>query len=131
MEKKNLPITPIAFYCHTFTLGGRGDLNKVTEIGVELGVLNCKHHRAEIALEIFLNNLMNLKYELSQSDETHALRRKRISFIAFALLSSKNTDQQFHLISKLCGKVLVADFAYFFLRLKRLYLSSFNFIPLY
>lgn len=84
-------------------MGGRGDLNKVTEIGVELGVLNCKQHRAEIASNFFHNDLI----KLSLSDRARAPRGRLVS-LKTAALRSKSADQRLLLVSKFCS-VLVAD----------------------
>lgn len=84
-------------------MGGRGDLNKVTEIGVELGVLNCKQHRAEIASKFFHNDLI----KLSLSDRARAPRGRLVS-LKTAALRSKSADQRLLLVSKFCS-VLVAD----------------------
>lgn len=80
-------------------VGGRGDLNKVTEIGVELGVLNCKQHRAEIASKFFHNDLIKLSLSAP---------RGRLVSLKTAALRSKSADQRLLLVSKFCS-VLVAD----------------------
>lgn len=85
-------------------MGGRGDLNKVTEIGVELGVLNCKQHRAEIASNFFHNDLI----KLSRSDRARAPSGRLVSLKTVAALRSKSADQRLLLVSKFCS-VLVAD----------------------